>query len=100
MAAKAKTKKLTKVEHWFTPPEAHNIASQFRSQARVIREQANAIRKARSTLDGSWEGNSKNNFVSQLDPVPGNLDSYAQWLESAANEIEHLKALEYRWEYR
>lgn len=99
MATKPKEKTRVRVEKWFTPKEAHTIASQFRTQARVIREQANALRKERSTLDSSWEGNSRNNFMQLLDPVPGNLESFAQWLESQANKIENLKALKYEYEY-
>lgn len=89
-------------ERWFVPPEAHTIAAQFRTQAGVIRDQATALRKAKSTLDSSWEGNSKNKFMAEFDPMPGNLDSYAAWLEQAANKIERTQAMEYYyvWEYR
>ncbi len=100
MATTTKRLKRVRVDHWFTPPEARTIASQFRAQARVIREQAGAIRKAKGTLDISWEGRSKNNFDTLIDPVPGNLDAFAQWLEGKASEIERLQALEYRYEWR
>ena len=99
MAGK-KTKIRVRVEHWFIPPEAHTIAGQFRAQAGAIREQANALGKAKNTLEGSWEGNSKNNFMQMFDPTPGNLNSFASWLEQAAKIIENTKAMEYRWEWR
>jgi uncharacterized protein YukE len=99
-ASQLPTKKRVRVDHWFTPPEAHTIASQFRAKAGEIRAQAQNIRRGRSTLDISWEGNSKNNYFASLSPVPGDLDNYANWLEQKANQIENLKALEYRWEWR
>jgi len=94
------TKKRVRVDHWFTPPEAHTIAGQFRAKAGEIRAQAQAIRRGRSTLDLSWEGKSKNNYFVSLNPMPGDLENYANWLEQKANQIEHMKALEYRWEWR
>ena len=100
MARKTKTKTKVRVEEWFVPNEAHVIASEFRTQARVIRDQATALRKAKGTLDGSWEGNSKKNFMQVFDPVPGNLDSFASWLEQSANKIENTKAMKYRYEWR
>ena len=101
MAGNKKKKKIrVRVEHWFIPKEAHTIADKVRAQARAIRKQANALRKAKNTLDGSWEGNSKSNFMQKFDPTPGNLNSYASWLEQAAKKIETTQAMEYRWEWR
>ena len=100
MADKEKTRIRVRVEHWFIPNEAHSIAAQFRTQAGAIRDQANTVGKAKNTLDASWEGNSKNKFMLLFDPMPGNLGSYASWLEQAANQIENTQAMEYRWEWR
>lgn len=100
MATKAKAKTRVRVEKWFTPNEAHTIASQFRAQARVIREQASEMRKASSALDGSWEGKAHKKFMEKFNDVPGALDSYAQWLEGRANEIENMQALKYEYEWR
>ena len=95
-----KKKNEDRVEHWFVPNEAHTIAGQFRAQAGAIRDQANALGKAKGTLNDSWEGIAKNKFMVLFDPMPGNLGSYASWLEQAANKIENTKAMEYRWEWR
>ena len=101
MAGKKKRKKIrVRVEHWLIPKEAHTIAGQVRSQARAIRGQANTLGRAKNTLDGSWEGNSKNKFMQKFNPVPSKLNSYASWLEDAAKKIESTQAMEYRWEWR
>ena len=100
MARRPIPKICVRVKHWFIPDEASTIASQFRSQARVIREQATALRKTKTTLDTSWEGNSKNKFMYEFDPMPGKLDSYSTWLENAATKIETTQAMVYRWEWR
>lgn len=52
--------------------------------------QASRLRGVQGTLDSSWQGNSKNNFMSNFCSEPGNAESYASWLESRASEIENM----------
>jgi len=72
------------------PPEAHSIAAAFRREANRVRELANQQRRIKSTLDYSWEGNSKNKFSNDFDPQIGQLDNYANMLDEKARQIEDI----------
>lgn len=93
-------KKLVRVEHWFIPPEAHTIASQLRSQAGEVRQQQARLAKVLAKLNGSWEGNARNAFISRIENIPAKLGLFARELESKADKVEQTKAMEYRWEWR
>lgn len=93
-------KKLVRVEHWFIPPEAHNIASQMRNQATIVRQQQARLSKALSKLNSSWEGNAQKTFISLFSGMPGRVGSYASEIVESASEVERTKAMEYRWEWR
>ncbi len=78
------------VPRTFVPGEAHSIAAGFRSQAGRARDLARQLRDVGGTLNTWWEGNAKNNFFSTFSSQPGNLDSYASWLETQARTIESM----------
>lgn len=80
-----------RVPRTFVPPEAHKIAADFRRAARESRQLASQLRSVGGTLNSTWEGNSKNQFMGEFNPEPGNLDSYASYLEQCARNIEHIK---------
>jgi uncharacterized protein YukE len=79
-----------RVPRTFVPGEAHSIAAGFRSQAGRVRDLARQLRDVGGTLDTWWEGNAKNAFFGSFSSEPGNLDSYAAWLEDRAREIEGM----------
>lgn len=83
--------KTIRVPRTFTPPEAYAIAAQFQAQAKHVRDLANQLRKVKTTLDATWEGNSKNRFSSGYEPEISKMDSFADWLEEMANQIERIK---------
>ncbi len=82
--------KITYFTVWRVPKEAKGIAEKFRQSARQARALAQTLRKTAGVLDSSWEGNSKNNFMGDFKGEPSKLESYADWLESKANEIENI----------
>jgi uncharacterized protein YukE len=79
-----------RVPRTFVPGEAHSIAAGFRSQAARVRDLAQQLRNVGGTLDTTWEGNAKNTFISSFSSQPGNLESYASWLEDQARQIEGM----------
>jgi uncharacterized protein YukE len=78
---------------WIVPPEAPGIASSFRSAAGKLRGVSGNLRSVGGELDGSWEGNSKNLFMADFSPEPGNVDSFASWLDGAASRIESMTVM-------
>jgi WXG100 family type VII secretion target len=72
------------------PPEAMEIAASFRAAAEKIRQLSSTLRTTGTALDTMWEGNSKQHFMDAYNPQPGNLESYAMWLESTADQIESI----------
>ena len=89
-----------RVAYTFVPPEAHHIANDFRAQARQVRDAAQKLRSSGGTLNNSWEGRSHDLFMGQFNPQPGNLESYASWLDNRASYIETIRVTEYRWEWK
>ncbi len=77
-----------RVPRTFVPSEAYAIAAGFRAEAGRVRGTAQQLRTTGNNLDSTWEGNSKNNFFAQFRPEPGNVESYAAWLEEKARNIE------------
>jgi uncharacterized protein YukE len=78
------------VPRTFVPQEAHSIAAGFRLQAGRMRDLARQLRDVGGNLNTWWEGNSKNNFFSSFSSEPGNLESYASWLDDQARYIEGM----------
>lgn len=74
----------------FVPPEAAGIAGSFRSAASSVRGLAGDLNALRGSLDSSWQGNAKMAFMSKFNSMPGDLSSYASWLDSKAGEIESM----------
>ncbi len=81
---------IKRVKRTFIPPEAPRIAAEFRKSANEVRMQAGRLRGVQGTLDSTWQGNSKNVFMGNFSSEPGNVESYASWLESKASEIENM----------
>jgi uncharacterized protein YukE len=72
------------------PPEAIEIAASFRTAAKKIRELSASLRLTGAAIDVMWEGNAKDRFMDTYRTQPGDLESYAAWLESAARQIEEI----------
>lgn len=81
---------LIRVPRTFVPKEAKIIASKFRQEANNIRSLANQLRNVQRTLNSTWEGKSKNNFMAEFNSEPSNLESYARWLDDQARNIESM----------
>lgn len=79
------------VEKWITPPQAGSIASEFRAAAQEVREIANKVRNKGEMIRPGWVCPVKDIFFSHFDPCPGELDSFAQQLDAAADDIRNTK---------
>ena len=79
-----------RVPRTFIPPEAHSIANNFRQTASEVRRLAGQLNEIGNTLNATWEGRSKNNFMGEFNPEPGNLNSFADYLESCAQNVERM----------
>ncbi|RME57022.1 WXG100 family type VII secretion target [Candidatus Parcubacteria bacterium] len=82
--------KIIRVPKRITPPEAHAIAAQFRGQANHMRSLAAQLRQIKAQLDATWEGNSKNRFSGEFEPEISKMDTFADWLEAKASQIESI----------
>ena len=87
-----------RVPKTFVPKEARVIASSFRKAAGEARAQATKLRGIGNNLEGSWKGNSKNRFMTELNPQTANLIDYANYLEQCARTIERMKVT--TWEMK
>jgi uncharacterized protein YukE len=88
MAWKTVTKKRSRS---IIPDEAPGIAASLRSAAAKVRGLSQDLRQTGAELEGNWEGNSKIRFMDTFQSEPGDLESYAAWLESTASRIESMK---------
>jgi len=79
-----------RVPRTFVPGEAYAIAAGFRTEANRARALATQLREVGGGLESTWEGNAKNTFMNDFRPEPGNVESYAAWLEAQAQSIEHM----------
>lgn len=76
---------------WITPPEADEIAGQYRNAANEIRAIAQRVSGVGNRLDGSWLGNSKNIFDSHFNSFPNDITAYADMLDQMAHEISKIQ---------
>ena len=72
---------------WITPPETRPIVEELFVQAQRVREIARQVKSVGHELDGTWTGGARNIFFSHYDPLPGDLDRFANSLESKARSI-------------
>jgi uncharacterized protein YukE len=79
-----------RVKKTIVPKEAYEIAGNFRRAAQEARNLASQLQRVGNSLNATWEGNSKNNFMQKINPEPGNLNDYANYLEQCAHKIEHM----------
>jgi uncharacterized protein YukE len=86
-----------RVKRTIHPPEAKEIANKFRRAASEARKLAGQIQKIGSTLNSTWEGNSKESFMAEFTPEPGNLNSFADYLEECAQKIESIEVEIWDW---
>ena len=80
-----------KVPKRIHPPEAKGIAGKFRQAATEARKLAGQLQVISNALDSSWEGRSKDRFMGDFRSEPGNLNSYADYLEDCARKIEDIE---------
>jgi uncharacterized protein YukE len=74
----------------FVPPEAYEIAAQFRQAASDMRALSGDLSSIGTTLDPEWDGHSKELFFDKFRPQPPAVTSLADWLMQCANTIEHI----------
>lgn len=79
-----------RVPKTFVPKEAYVIAGNFRRAAGEARSLASQLQSVGNSLNSSWEGNSKNQFMQEFQSEPGNLLDYANYLEQCARTIERM----------
>ena len=79
-----------RVPKTFVPKEAYAIAGSFRRAASEARTLAARLQRVGNNLNATWEGNSKNCFMNELNPETGNLIDYANYLEQCARTIERM----------
>jgi uncharacterized protein YukE len=87
-------------KHTFVPDAAGAIGGSWRSVADQVRSVASGLHSIGSALDGSWEGNSKQHFMTEYDPTPGATESSADLLDSLAGQVEGITVTEWEtdWE--
>lgn len=72
------------------PPEAHEIARQFRQAANELRSSSGNLNSIGATLDSDWLGHSKELFFDLFRSQPSAVSSMADWLLNCANYIESI----------
>jgi len=87
-------------KHTFVPAEAGAIGGHWRSLADQVRSVASDLHSLGGALDTSWEGNSKQHFMTEYDPTPGAAESSADLLQSLAGQIEHLSVTEWETDWQ
>lgn len=76
---------------WITPPEVHQIASEFRAAAERIRAVYHSVNSVGNRLDETWLGNAKNIFDAHFNSFPREIAAYADRLDQMANEISQIQ---------
>jgi len=84
---------LIRVPKSIHPPEAKEIAASFRRSASEVRNLAVQVQAIGNQLNATWEGKSKVRFMGDFSPEPGNLNSYADYLENCARKIESIEVI-------
>lgn len=87
-----------RVARTFVPPEAAQIAAEFNKAANDAINLSNQLSNISGTLESTWEGNSKNSFMGDFSPEPGNLRSYAQYLRNCAHQISQIRVTVWEWQ--
>ena len=74
------------VGKWQTPAEAGRLAAQYRTAASRVLEIAQGVSALRGNLD-SWAGQARDKFFVRYDPLPGELNRFAEVLEQMASKL-------------
>ncbi len=82
---------IIRVPNTLVPKEARVISANFRKAAKEVRTQAAQLKNISNNLNTTWQGNSKNRFMSEINPELNNLLDYARYLEKCARTIEQMK---------
>ena len=82
-----------RVPKTIVPGEAREIAGRFRQAANEARSLSSQLQGVGGHLDATWEGVSKNRFMDEFNPAPGNLLDYANYLEQCASKIERMTVI-------
>jgi len=82
---------IIRVPKTFVPKEARSISAIFRKAAKEVRAQAAQLKSISNNLNATWQGNSKNRFMSEINPEQSKLLDYASYLEQCARTIEQMK---------
>ena len=78
------------VSKTFVPPEAHQIAADFRRAASALRTSSANLSSIGNTLDNNWMGHSKELFFDLFNGKPAQVQSLADWLDAEARVIENI----------
>lgn len=74
----------------FVPPEAHQIAAEFRKAASALRASSSSLNSIGNTLDMNWMGHSKDLFFDAFQGKPAQVQALAEWLDAQASVIENI----------
>ncbi|MBM7643963.1 MULTISPECIES: WXG100 family type VII secretion target [Scopulibacillus] len=73
-----------------TPEELDGIAQQFKNGAENGRQQTQHLYQALQSLDGKWDGNTKQRFFNQFNESRQHMEAYVQLLESIDQELRAI----------
>lgn len=76
---------------WFVPPEAIQLAGEFRARARQIESMIEEIDRCRNNFEVDWEGQSKRLFMDLLAPERARLTALVGWLKDSALILEETR---------
>lgn len=89
-----------RVARTFVPPEASELAAEFRRTAGEFRGESGDLRGIWDGLDQTWDGVSNDRFNLEFGPRPGQLNALAEWLEAAAGDLERTEVTIWETEER
>lgn len=75
---------------WICPNEAGQIAAVFEKKAAEVYELAARLERIKSSLDTTWEGNSKTRFMATFENNPAQMRAFAEELISRAKQIRSI----------
>jgi WXG100 family type VII secretion target len=79
------------IERRIQPQGAHQDAATFRAVADRFRTMAESLRRELGRLNQGWQGHARDRFFESVNPLPNQMEAYAETLENMALMIEQKK---------
>jgi WXG100 family type VII secretion target len=73
-----------------SPEELDGISRQFKNGADQSRQQCSTLRNALNSLDGRWDGATKQRFFTQFEQSQKHMEAYTQLLDSIGQELADI----------